>query len=88
MADARRSRFAAALAALAVLPSLALTGCRGGTLESGYAYRPLDSTTVERRGFYADAYSLDARRAESERKSTGGSAGPARPAVSRSGRGR
>ena len=46
---------------------LAVAGCSTHELESGYAYRPLNSSTVERRAFYADPYSLDARRAESEK---------------------
>ena len=43
------------------------TGCgtgSGGRLETGYRYRPLNSTVVERRAFYADPYSVEARMAE------------------------
>lgn len=38
------------------------------TLETGYQYQPLNSTSVQRRAFYADPYSIEARRAESERQ--------------------
>ena len=44
-----------------------VTGCgagSGGRLETGYRYRPLNSTTVERRAFYSDPYSVEARMAE------------------------
>lgn len=38
------------------------------TLETGYQYEPLNSTSVQRRAFYADPYSIEARRAEAERQ--------------------
>jgi hypothetical protein len=38
------------------------------TLETGYQYQPLNSTSVQRRAFYADPYSIEARRAEAERQ--------------------
>ena len=43
-------------------------GSKPRTLETGYRYQPLNSTTVQRRAFYADPYSLEARRAEMERQ--------------------
>ena len=66
---------------LVVLPGLVL-GCGSQQLETGYRYRPLNSTTVERRAFYADPYSLEARQAEAERDAVdsapGGSFEPTR----------
>lgn len=54
------------LAALAGA-ALVLAGCSagsGGRLETGYRYRPLNSTSVERRAFYSDPYSVEARLAD------------------------
>ena len=55
--------------ALAGLGILIVSGCGASNeLETGYAFQPLNSTAVERRAFYADPYSLEARKAESERR--------------------
>ncbi len=55
--------------ALLLIGYAAHAGCRSShTLETGYKYQPLNSTTVERRAFYADPYSIEARRAEAERQ--------------------
>lgn len=58
------------VAALLVSLPLAgfLAGCESHRLETGYEYQPLNSSSVERRAFYADPYSLEARRAEAERQ--------------------
>ena len=65
----RRSLVLSALAALLCAGLLPL-GCKSKpkTLETGYRYDPLNSTTVQRRAFYADPYSVEARRAEMERQ--------------------
>lgn len=59
-----------ALAYAAIVVALLAGGCgsKTHTLESGYVYEPLNSTSVERRAFYADPYSIEARRAEAERQ--------------------
>jgi hypothetical protein len=53
-----------------LLASGLLAGCsnKPRELETGYRYEPLNSTTVQRRAFYADPYSIEARRAEMERQ--------------------
>ena len=38
------------------------------SLETGYQYQPLNSTNLQRRAFYADPYSIVARRAQAERQ--------------------
>ena len=49
---------------LAVLP---LAGCTGdGKLVTGYEYRRLGSTEVQRRAFYADRYSVEAVRSRQQ----------------------
>lgn len=67
-----RSRTCRALAAPAILvgaAGLALAGCsRNHTLETGYQYQPLNSSSIERRAFYADPYSIEARRAQAQRQ--------------------
>ena len=51
----------------AILIGTAVTGCsKAGVLETGYDYRRLNSTEVQRRAFYADAYSLEAIRAQND----------------------
>ena len=80
MSAPRRPRLLAAATATTAL--CAAAGCTSNKLESGYAYRPLNSSTVERRAFYADPYSLDARRAESEKRDAANAA----PAGRRPGR--
>lgn len=50
-----------------VCSTFALAGCRpSNQLETGYRYTPLGSTESQRRAFYADPFSADARRAEIE----------------------
>lgn len=49
-----------------------VSGCGERTLETGYQYRPLSSTEVQRRAFYADPYSIEAQRAAAERRSGSG----------------
>jgi hypothetical protein len=44
-----------------------LAGC-GYELETGYKYRPLNSTSVQRRGYYASPYSPEKSAAEQEQK--------------------
>ena len=39
-------------------------GCSNYELETGYRYRPLNSSTIERRAFYADPYSIEAQQAQ------------------------
>ena len=58
------------VAGLALGLLLIVPGCGGGPhrLETGYEYQPLNSTPVERRAFYADPHSIEARRAEQSRQ--------------------
>ncbi len=46
-----------------------LVGCtsNGGRLETGYRYRPIGATTFERRAFYTDRFSVEARQADAYR---------------------
>lgn len=44
-------------------------GCGGQQLETGYRYRPLGRTDVERRAFYASPFSKEARMAEQQQES-------------------
>ena len=62
--------------------SLVFVGFAGGCgmdLETGYKYRPLGASAVERRGYYASPYSAEKNAAEQEHKqstpSFGGAAG-------------
>lgn len=60
---------ASALAGFIVLALVMLVGaagCADRRLETGYGYRPLNSSPIERRAFYADPYSIEARQAEAE----------------------
>ena len=66
VADRRRNVTLAAVALIGLIGAASLAGCGEQRLESGYAYRPLNSSLVERRAFYVDPYSLEARRAEAE----------------------
>jgi hypothetical protein len=50
-----------------VLPGFLSIGC-GMELETGYKYRPLNATPVQRRGYYASPYSMDKAAAEQEAK--------------------
>ena len=61
---------AAALALAVVVGATALAGCGSSQhrLETGYEYQPLNSTSIERRAYYADPYSIEARQAEAERR--------------------
>ena len=68
----------AATLGLTLIVLLSVVGCGAQELESGYAYRPLNSSTVERRAFYADPYSLEARRAETEKSNDNGGTAPGR----------
>jgi hypothetical protein len=65
--------------AFAVLGMLVcIAGC-GMDLETGYKYRPLGASAVERRAYYASPYSPEKNAAEQEHKqvtpSLGGAAG-------------
>ena len=44
-----------------------VNGC-GMELETGYNYRPLNATPVQRRGYYASPYSQEKAAAEQETK--------------------
>ena len=66
------------LPSLSILAAGLLGGCGGANqLETGYRYQPLTSTSVERRAFYADSFSLEAMRAEAEAQQGGGGSGSA-----------
>ena len=52
---------------LLLLGLTALLGCAGPSkTETGYNYRPLNSSELERRAFYLDTYSLEAIQARSQ----------------------
>jgi hypothetical protein len=53
---------------------LGIAGC-GMQLETGYAYRPLNSTEAQRRAYYASPFSPEKSAAEKD-KGGGGGAGP------------
>jgi len=64
----RATRFKTLFVLSAVLlPGLLSTGC-GMELETGYKYRPLNATAVQRRGYYATPYSQEKAAAEQEAK--------------------
>ncbi len=50
-----------------LLSPLFSVGC-GMELETGYKYRPLNATPVQRRGYYASPYSQEKAAAEQEAK--------------------
>ena len=50
---------------------------RSHSLETGYQYQPLNSTNIQRRAFYADPYSIEARRAQAERQQQADEQSPA-----------
>jgi len=52
---------------MALSAVLFVTGC-GMELETGYKYRPLNATPVQRRGYYASPYSQEKAAAEQETK--------------------
>lgn len=61
-------RFLVGAGILVAFVTIAGPGCSpSNQLETGYRYTPLSSTESQRRAFYADPYSADARRAEIER---------------------
>jgi hypothetical protein len=52
-------------------------GCGSSTrLETGYVYQPLSGREVDRQAYYADPFSVEARRAASQARSAGPSIGP------------
>lgn len=51
-----------------LLALLALAGCRGNTLETGYVYTPLGASQVQRRAYYAGPFSDESRAAQAERQ--------------------
>ena len=53
------------------LVALAAAGC-GMKLETGYAYRPLNSTEAQRRAYYASPYSPEKSAAGQENKGSPG----------------
>lgn len=64
---------------LALLGMLVISGGCGMDLETGYKYRPLGASAVERRGYYANPYSAEKNAAQQQQKqvtpSLGGAAG-------------
>jgi len=64
---------------LVLLAMLVVAGGCGMDLETGYKYRPLGASAVERRGYYASPYSPEKSAAEQQHKSItpslGGAAG-------------
>ena len=58
------------IAAVAVSAMWLLAGC-GMELETGYKYRPLNASTVQRRAYYASPYSPEKTAAEQEQKQGG-----------------
>jgi hypothetical protein len=65
---------------LCLLGMLVIVGGCGMDLETGYKYRPLGASSVERRGYYASDYSPEKSAAEQSQKksftpSLGGAAG-------------
>jgi len=64
----RATRFKTLFVLSAVLcPGLFSTGC-SMELETGYKYRPLNATPVQRRGYYASPYSMEKAAADQEAK--------------------
>jgi hypothetical protein len=64
----RGTRFILLLSVSAAsLPGFLAGGC-GMELETGYKYRPLNATPVQRRGYYASPYSQEKAAAEQENK--------------------
>ena len=53
--------------AAVLLPGYFSAGC-GMELETGYKYRPLNATPVQRRGYYASPYSMEKAAADQEAK--------------------
>ena len=59
---------------LGALMLVGVAGC-GMQLETGYAYRPLNSTEAQRRAYYASPFSPEKSAAEKD-QGGGGGAGP------------
>jgi|SRR6185312_7988969 len=57
---------------------LVMGGC-GMQLETGYTYRPLDASAVQRRAYYASPYSPEKTAAQQENKQNGAHAGGMTP---------
>ncbi|MBC7783117.1 MAG: hypothetical protein H7144_04695 [Burkholderiales bacterium] len=49
------------------LTLIILCGCSNKTLETGYTYTPLGDSSTQRRGYYADPFSPEARAAQQDR---------------------
>jgi hypothetical protein len=62
---------------LALLGFVSFAGGCGMDLETGYKYRPLGASAVERRGYYASPYSPERNAAEQEHKQSTPSLGGA-----------
>lgn len=62
-----------ASSSVAALLLLGIAGC-GMQLETGYAYRPLNSTEPQRRAYYASPFSPEKSAAQKDKG--GGGAGP------------
>ena len=64
----RATRFNILLVLTAMLsPGFLSSGC-SMELETGYKYRPLNATPIQRRGYYASPYSQEKAAAEQEAK--------------------
>ena len=72
MVGLRRGTIAAAGVLLSLMP-LGMAGC-GMQLETGYTYRPLNSTDAQRRAYYASPFSPEKSAADKDKG--GGNAGP------------
>lgn len=57
---------------------LATGGC-GMQLETGYTYRPLDASAVQRRAYYASPFSPEKAAAQQENKQNGAHVGAPSP---------
>jgi hypothetical protein len=66
----RRSLVTASLLALGMTVVFG-AGCGTQKLETGYAYTPLGDSPTKRRGYYADPFSPEARRAQTEQRDAG-----------------
>ncbi len=62
--------------ALLIGAGLLIGGC-GMELETGYKYRPLSATPVQRRAYYASPFSPEKTAAEQEQRQGGPKAAPA-----------
>jgi hypothetical protein len=57
----------AGIAAALIGAIVSVGGC-GSELETGYKYRPLNASSVQRRGYYASPFSPEKSAAEQEQK--------------------